>query len=125
MEPSLLGLCESRGERKVRLYLENNKIEYEIEKQFKDCRYKNPLPFDFYLPQYNLCIEFDGEQHFISHDFNSKETEEKKLENLKIVQLRDQIKNNYCKNNGINLLRIHYDENVEEKLTEYFQKHKI
>ena len=105
--------------------MENNKIEYEIEKQFKDCRYKNPLPFDFYLPQYNLCIEFDGEQHFIPHDFNSKETEEKKLENLKIVQLRDQTKNDYCKNNGINLLRIRYDENVEEKLTEYFQKYKI
>ena len=116
---------ESRGERKVRLYLESNKIEYEIEKRFEGCRYKNPLLFDFYLPQYNLCIEFDGEQHFIPHDFNSKETEERKLENLKIVQLRDQIKNDYCKTNGINLLRIRYDENVEEKLTEYFQEYKI
>ena len=35
-------------------------------------------------------------------------------ENLKSNQLRDQIKNDYCKKNGINLLRIRYDENVEE-----------
>ena len=37
----------------------------------------------------------------------------------------DLIKNNYCKEKGINLLRIRYDENVEEKLTEYFQEHEI
>ena len=120
-------LCnkKSKGETKVRIFLEKNNIKFEREKRFKDCRNILPLPFDFYLPQYNLCIEFDGEQHFIPHDFNSKETEEKKLENLKIVQFRDRIKNDYCKNNGINLLRIKYDENVEEKLTEYFQNNNI
>ena len=29
------------------------------------------LPFDFYLPYYNLCIEFDGEQHFNSHYYET------------------------------------------------------
>ena len=42
-------------------------------------------------------------------------------ENLKSNQIRDQIKNNYCKEKGINFLRIKYDENVEKKLIEYFQ----
>jgi very-short-patch-repair endonuclease len=113
-----------KGEIIVRKFLIENKIKFEEQKRFNDCRNIKPLPFDFYIPQYNLCIEFDGEQHFIPHAFNSrKETEERKLENLKIVQFRDQIKNDYCKNNGINLLRIRYDENVEEKLTEYFQNH--
>ena len=46
-------------------------------------------------------------------------------ENLKSNQLRDQIKNDYCKKNGINLLRIRYDEDVEEKLIEYFKNHGI
>lgn len=49
-------------------------------------------------------------------------TDEELEENLKLNKLRDQIKNDYCKNNRINLLRIRYDENVEEKLTKYFSK---
>ena len=49
-------------------------------------------------------------------------TNEEMKENLKSNQLRDQIKNDYCKTNGINLLRIRYNENVEEKLMEYFKK---
>ncbi len=48
-------------------------------------------------------------------------TEEQMEENLKSNQLRDQIKNEFCKNNGINLLRIRYDEDIEQKLTEYFK----
>ena len=72
-----------------------------------------------------LCIEFDGEQHFIPKAFKSKATYDEKLENLKSIQFRDQIKNDYCKNNGINLLLNRYDENVEEKLFEYFKNHGI
>ena len=47
----------------------NNNIEFKKEKKFKDCKDKYQLPFDFYLPQYNLCIEFDGEQHFNPSSF--------------------------------------------------------
>ena len=113
---------ESQGEKKIRIFLTKNDIKFEQEKQFNGCKNVRPLLFDFYLPQCNLCIEYDGKQHFIPHDFNSKESDEKKLENLKLVQLRDQIKNDYCEQKGINLLRIKYDENVEEKLTEYFKE---
>ena len=77
-----------------------------------------PLPFDFYIPQYNLCIEFDGKQHFIPTDFKSNSTEEEKLKYFELVQMRDNIKTDYCKNNNINLLRIKYTENIEEKLSE-------
>lgn len=52
-------------------------------------------------------------------------TDEEMEENLKLNQFRDQIKNDYCKKNRINLLRIRYDEDVEEKLTKYFQNHGI
>ena len=107
---------ESQGEKNIRIFLMNNDIEFEREKRFDDCKNINSLPFDFYLPQYNLCIEHDGRQHFVPSDFGSTMTEEKKLKNFKLSQHRDQIKNDYCKKNKINLLRIRYDENVEEKL---------
>ena len=73
------------------------------------------------MTTYNLCIEYDGIQHFIPTSFK-KESEEEKLKNFEYVKKHDEIKNNYCKKNGINLLRIRYDENVEEKLVEYFSK---
>ena len=114
-----------KGEIAVRNFLIEYKIEFDEQKRFKDCRNKLPLPFDFYLPKYNLCIEYDGLQHFEPHDFTSKLNEEEKLENFKMSQIRDQIKNDYCKNNDIGLLRIRYDENVKEKLTEYFKEYNI
>ena len=115
----------SKGEIIINDYLIKNNIKFEEQKTFKDCKYINKLRFDFYIPQYNLCIEFDGQQHFIPVDFTSSLTEKQKLENFKQLKTRDKIKTDYCKSNNINLLRIRYDENVEEKLTEYFQKHGI
>lgn len=113
---------KSNGEIEVRNFLIKNKIEFEEQKQFDKCKYINSLSFDFYLPKHNLCIEYDGKQHFEKVNWTGKMTEEKMEENLKSNQLRDQIKNDYCKNNKINLLRIRYDENVEEKFEEYFSK---
>ena len=117
--------CSSKGETTVRNWLIKNEIEFEEQKRFKDCRNIKPLPFDFYIPQYNLCIEFDGKQHFIPTNFKSNSTEEEKLKYFELVQMSDNIKTNYCKNNNINLLRIKYTENIEEKLSEYFQNHGI
>ena len=37
---------------------------FESQKRFKDCKDKRQLPFDFYLPSYNVCIEYQGEQHY-------------------------------------------------------------
>lgn len=118
-------LCKkSQGENKIELFLINNNIKFEKEKRFKDCRDKNPLPFDFYLPQYNLCIEFDGEQHFNPSSFSSRNTSEKeKLENLQYIQKHDKMKNDYCKKNGIILLRFNNLKTVEQELAEYFQNH--
>ena len=49
-------------------------------------------------------------------------TKEQMEENLNYVQKHDEIKTDYCKNNGINLLRIRYDDNIEEKLINIFIK---
>ena len=109
-------------------YLALHKAFTEIleEKRFDDCKDKRSLPFDFYIPLYNLCIEYDGKQHFSPTTFGSKTmTEDRKLENLKYVQKHDQIKNDYCKQKGINLLRLNNLKTVEQELTEYFKTYKI
>lgn len=98
---------ESKGEVIIRKFLEDNHIAFEREKSFSDCRDTKPLPFDFYLPNYNLCIEFDGQHHFEDRGFG----------NLEITKKHDEIKNQYCQNNNINLLRIPYwDGNNIEKI---------
>ena len=101
-------------------YLENNDIKFERQFKFDNCKYKHHLLFDFYIPIYNLCIEFDGEQHFRKTKWGKNVTNEEAEKQLKLNKIRDSIKTKYCKNNNINLLRIRYDENVEEKLNEYF-----
>jgi very-short-patch-repair endonuclease len=90
-----------------KILLENN-IKFEQQKKFEKCRYKSKLMFDFYLPNFNICIEYDGKQHY--EDIYNSEIE------FKNVQLRDEIKNKFCKENKINLLRIKYNENVNDKL---------
>lgn len=95
---------ESKGEKSIRIYLENNNINFIQEYKFEDCKYKRSLPFDFYIRDYNLCIEFDGIQHFeIIERFGGEEK-------LKLTQKLDRIKNKFCKYNNINLLRIPYYE---------------
>ena len=87
----------SKGELKVEQWLENNQIKYESQKRFKDCRDKQPLPFDFYIEESNTCVEYDGRQH--QEPVWGEET-------LLNTQRRDGIKNKYCIENGIRLIRI-------------------
>ena len=111
---------ESIGELKIRQWIEKNNIEYEYQKKYSDCKDKNPLPFDFYLPSYNLIIEFDGDQHSRdTHFFNHIDN---RFNNsiYSYIQYHDKIKNDYCKSNNINLLRIPYKDlnNIEQILNE-------
>ena len=116
---------ESQGSKRIRIFLSKNNIVFEQEKRFNDCRNIYPLPFDFYLPQYNLCIEFDGSCHFKKTNWNGEYTEEQLKENLESYQHRDQIKNDYCKSHNITLLRFNNLKTVEEELMKYFQEHGI
>lgn len=104
---------ESKGEKHIRKWLDNNNVKYISQKIFKDCRNEKPLPFDFYLPDYNTLIEYDGEQHYRAVEyFGGQNGFEKRIK-------CDKIKNDYCKNNGISLLRIPYFKNVEEELNNF------
>lgn len=53
----------SKGERIIQSFLKDSKINFVSQKKFENCKDVRSLPFDFYLPDFLVCIEFDGEQH--------------------------------------------------------------
>ena len=116
---------QSKGELKIKELLEKKNIKYEVQKRFKDCKDKRSLPFDFYLPEYNICIEFQGKQHYkegFSFFILIKKNliEAKKFFN--ITKKHDKIKKDYCKKNNILLLEIKYNDNIEQKLNKIIKK---
>lgn len=96
-------ICKvSKGEELIRKFLILNQISFEMQKKFDSCKNKRTLPFDFYLPNENLLIEFDGKQHFMPiKKFEMKKTFERTVFN-------DKIKNKFAFDSEINLLRISY-----------------
>ncbi len=92
-------------------FLKENNIEFISQHRFSECRDKLPLPFDFYLPDYNVCIEYDGRQHFISYDRWGGEKQ------LLDTKNKDKIKNKYCEEYNIKLTRISYKDNIRLELS--------
>ena len=88
----------SKGELSVKSYLEENSIKFEQQKTFDGCVYKGLLKFDFYLPDSNTCIEFQGRQHFECVDYFGGE------DGFTEIQIRDKIKQDFCRSNQINLI---------------------
>ena len=101
---------ESRGEKKIRNYLINNQIKFIPQYKFNDCKNDSQLPFDFYLPDYNICVEYNGIQHYkpVKH-FGGEER-------FILQQKCDKIKLDYCNIKNISLIIIKYNENIEEVL---------
>ena len=110
---------KSKGEIIIEQWLISNNIAYEPEKKFDGCKHKRKLPFDYYLPDHNICIEFDGEQHFYPTRYNKNKALMKKK--LHDTQHRDNIKTQYCMDNNIKLIRIPYTDidNIYDILTSY------
>jgi hypothetical protein len=105
---------ESKGEKKIREYLIKNKINFIPQKRFIDCKNILPLPFGFYLPDYNTCIEFNGRQHYLPVKvFGGVVGFNKTITN-------DKIKTKYCVDNKIKLKIIKYDEDIIDKLNNLF-----
>lgn len=102
--------CKSSfGSREIQNFLSENKIEFIKEYIFKGCKLKRYLPFDFYLPQHNICIEFDGEHHERAlHHWGGKSQ-------FELVKKRDEIKNQFCRENNIELIRIKYSQRFKIK----------
>lgn len=101
---------KSSGEYLIEEFLKSHDIQFKSEYRFDDCRDEKPLPFDFYLEELNTIIEFDGQQHFeATYGW----------ERLIKTKEHDLIKDIYCKENGIKLIRIPYwdGRNIDSILT--------
>ena len=106
---------KTSGERLIMKILNSYKINFERQKKFTDCRNIHELPFDFYITSMRLCIEFLDKNHF-----------NKDFEHFEKLKINDKIKNDYCEDNYINLIRIKYDEvdNIESILKSSIMAHK-
>lgn len=98
---------KSKSEKIISDYLRLRGIKFEAQKTFDGCRNKQPLRFDFYIPEFNLCIEYNGEQHYSGWRLKDKERSRLKL--LETI-INDCIKRNFCQQNGIDLIEIPYTE---------------
>jgi len=100
----------SSGELAVEQWLIENEVPYVPQKTFPDLIGLNgkKYRFDFFLPEENLCIEYDGPQHTRKASFGKKLSEDEQLETLLDTMSRDGIKDQYCRDNGLELLRISY-----------------
>jgi len=109
----------SKGETSVNNYLIENNLKVINQKSFSNLVGVggNLLSYDFYLPQYNLLIEYQGEFH---------ERQVYKGHNFEKQQEHDHRKREYAKQNHIDLLEIWYQDfdNIETILDEYFKTHK-
>lgn len=105
------GCINSTGETIIAQILTKNSIKFIREYSFSDLKYIDKLRFDFAIFDDNgnlsHLVEYDGDQHFFTHNsgWNNQE-------NLAKIQARDILKNEYCKEKGIKLVRIRYDEEI-------------
>ena len=108
----------SKGEKEISRVLDELHIDYGTQFKFQDCKDEHPLPFDFYIPEKNICIEYDGRQHFEPCTFGGI-TKERAIENFELAKEHDKIKDEYCQANNITLIRIPYweYENIEQILS--------
>lgn len=99
---------------------------YSIQKRFENCKDKKSLPFDRYLDDFGILIEYDGEGHYIPIK-RGHMTDEEAMQQLQYVQRHDKIKNQYCKDNNIPLIRIPYWErnNMEQYLLQQLSMYNI
>lgn len=102
--------CANRsiGEKNIENLLKSNGINYAREYTFSDLKDKKKLRFDFAIFDENNIlshlIEFDGRQH--NNDYTPWNGEE----SLKDRQIRDKLKDEYCKTYNIKLIRIPYEK---------------
>lgn len=112
------GCLISKGENLISNYLDNNQIKYIPQYTFDDLVYKSKLKFDFFLPDFNILIEYQGKQHYEIVEAWGGEV------GLKERQIKDQMKKDYCKNNNFRLIEIPYWEfdNIKSILSNLFKE---
>ena len=105
---------------KTEEWLNEHNIFFTKEKIYSDCVDKSFLRFDYFFPQLNKLLEIDGPQHERPVSFGGVD-KEKSMQLFKETIHRDAIKNQYCQQHGIPLLRISYKDFLTEDYKEKLQ----
>lgn len=113
---------ESVGERTISNLLLDKDISFKKQYKIPTCRSQRVLAYDFAIfKNEKLCglIEYQGKQHY--KPFGKISNSKVALEEFKKVQLRDQIKQEFCKANNIPLLLIPYTQlkNIEMLIDQF------
>lgn len=106
-----------KGEVIINKILKSLKIKYEYQKTFDDLRDSQPLSYDFYIPDQNILIEYQGIQHYQPIDYFGGN------DRFKTQQKHDKMKADYAKGNGYKLIAVPYTENTCSKIRQYLVKH--
>lgn len=98
------GCLFSKGENKIKEILKTNNIFFESQKTFDLLRGEKGgfLRFDFYIPEWHMAIEYQGQQHFEAIDYWGGE------EKLQLQQANDERKRIFCRDKRIILIEIPY-----------------
>lgn len=100
---------DSLGENKISKWLTENGITFEREKRI--AAFNPRKPFDFYLLELDIYLEYDGEQHFLQIPKFGQTPLHKQQE-------RDRKRNEWCRANNVKLEIITYQEDISKRLSE-------
>ena len=109
----------SNGENQIKKLLMDNNIEHISQKRFTKCRNVKMLPFDFYLPKRNICIEYNGGQHYAPINVFGG------INNFLKLQQNDTLKIDYCNKNNINLIIIALSKHVTKEKKLFYNSKEI
>lgn len=113
----------SEGEQRIETYLDKLNVEYYREHTFPSTlRYIKPLRLDFYLPEFNLVIEFDGISHYKKRTHGILPSIA--TSRFREVLTKDRIKDVWCQNNRKNMLRIPFwdYDNIETMISNVIER---
>lgn len=107
----------SKGEVIINKILKSLGIKYEYQKTFDDLKDTGLLSYDFYIPDQNILIEYQGMQHYQPIDYFGGATR------FEYQQKHDKLKSDYAKGNGYKLIAVPYTEDTFSKIKKYLVKH--
>lgn len=111
-------ICKSSlGEKFIYHFLNEHKINFIQQHKFDDLVFKGHLRCDFYVEEFNLVIEYNGEQHYIPNEFFGGEV------GFKLTVERDFLKKQYCLEKNINYEVVRYDEDKNKRMLEILRKY--
>lgn len=111
---------EPKGEKNILRFLDSHHIKYECQKRFPNLKDKKPLSYDFYLPDKNVLIEFQGTQHFVPKTFGGI-SKSRAIKNFNLQQKHDKLKKDFADKNGFILLTPSYKIESIEDMAEFLE----